>query len=237
MDNEKRLLHVVGLADVCELLAAAFAFPDEALACALAEGSFAEDARACLSDAGADAAALTRADQALASFAGESGETLLPSLKRAYSLLYLAPGREVPVFPYEAAFRFVAEGRSGSPSLFRSPVTLDVEQQMREAGVLPKAARTEPSDSAFLEFEFLSFLYGSLAAALEQVDVASEALWRGRIERFQTDHALVWLPAFMERTCAMASDFEQGERYASLACFAREALLLLAAFDGKGERS
>ena len=72
---------------------------------------------------------------------------LLALLKREYSLLYMAPGPDVSVWPYEAPFRFVAEGREGVPTLFRAPVTLDVERHMREAGVLPKDARREPSDS------------------------------------------------------------------------------------------
>ena len=41
----------------------------------------------------------------------------------------------------------------GVPALFRTPVTLDVERLMREAGVVAKNARKEPCDSVFEEFD------------------------------------------------------------------------------------
>lgn len=50
---EAELRRAVGLADLCELLAATFAFPvGEDLACALADGTYLTDAAGCLADAG-----------------------------------------------------------------------------------------------------------------------------------------------------------------------------------------
>ena len=72
----------------------------------------------------------------LAIFAGARPAELLAKLKRGHSLLYLAPGAEAVVWPYEAPFRFVAEGREGVPTLFRAPVTLDVEDVYKRQGSL-----------------------------------------------------------------------------------------------------
>lgn len=127
-------------------------------------------------------------------------EASFDELRREYTRLYLSPGAQVLVFPYESAFIHVESGHEGVPALFRTPITLDVESQMREAGVMPKNARKEPCDSIFQEFEFLSYLYGSLAAAIQQDDVDAEKAWQMRIDRFLDSHALRWMPAFMERT-------------------------------------
>lgn len=78
--------------------------------------------------------------------------------------------REWPIFPYESAFVHVREGLPGAPALFRTALTLRVEKTMRESGVLPKDAETEPCDSAWNEWAFLSFLLGSEAASLEAED-------------------------------------------------------------------
>lgn len=140
-------------------------------------------------------------------------------MRKEYTRIYLSPVR-VLVYPYESAFLHVESGREGVPVLFRSAVTLDVEAQMREAGVISKNARKEPCDSVFQEFEFMSFMYGSLAAAIQEGDEAACDLWQGRVERFLNEHALRWMPAFMERTIEHSGE----GLYAS---FARIALVFL----------
>lgn len=139
------------------------------------------------------------------------------ALRKGHSALYLAPGAHVPVSPYESAFVYFSEGNKGVPILFRSPLTLDVERHMREAGVMPKDARREPSDSVWNEFSFLSYLYGSLAAALHEGRGEDVALWRTRLAAFWNEHASRWLPAFMEQTQEMAPVLPYGEEYAIFA--------------------
>lgn len=219
MNTESRLVIAIGKADMCELLSRAFAFPDEELAQALVDGSLSDDCAACLADAGCEGLG---ADGAIAGCLDEAGSDydLYTRTRREYSRLYLAPGAQVLVFPYESAFLHVESGREGVPVLFRSAVTLDVEAQMREAGVIPKNARKEPCDSVFQEFEFMSFMYGSLAAAIQEGDEAACDLWQGRVERFLDEHALRWMPAFMERTIEHSGEGV----YAS---FARIALVFL----------
>ena len=213
---EDRLRVAVGLADMCELASAVFAFPTPELAAALSEGSIAEDLRGCLEDAGVwgeDGSPLSE----VAGFASCDSAALFDSMRKGYSLLYLAPGGTTPVWPYESPFRFVADGREGEPSLFRSPRQVDVERHMREAGVLPKDARTEPADSIWSELSFMSYLYGQVAKALHEGREADVAEWSGRIVRFWDEHAAKWLPAFMAKTAKEAPRHSFGAEYGCLA--------------------
>ena len=136
MGQEEDLKQAVGLADACELLSYAFAYPDERLAQGLVDGALADDARACLSDAanGANAnAEAVAAAEGLRAWEGASVEETLSAMRKTYSRLYLAPGGHTPIFPYESAFLHVERGLPGIPALFRTAVTLDVERHMREA--------------------------------------------------------------------------------------------------------
>ena len=210
----------VGRADLCELLAAAFAFPTEELATALVDGSFLDDAVGALEDAGARADAVVAVRGELAMLLND--EELGDALRKGSSLLYFAPGAQVPVFPYESAFRHRAMGAAGTPALFRSPVTLDVERQMREAGVVPMDARAEPADSVWNEFMLLSYLFGKQAEAVEADDAEAEARWAQAAARFWDEHGAQWLPAFMAKTNAEAAKLTEttwGRPYAALATF------------------
>ena len=216
MENETAIRRVVGLADGCELLAAALRWPDEALANALVDGSFADDAQGCLEDAGMapdTAAALCDRFRCLAQLdpTGVSADdvvsnpdaaVLLADLRRAYSLAHVRQASGVPVFPYESAFLHVAQERQGDPVLFRSPLTLKVERLMREAGVLPAASRQEPCDSVWDEFSFASYLLGRQAEALMADDDAAAREWDGRAREFATDHLRAWVPDFLAATIA-----------------------------------
>lgn len=196
----------IGVADACELLNCAFAFPDAALAEGVASGAVASDVRSCLADAGVPEGDAAAAAAALAPWEGADGAGLLAAMRRTYSLLYLAPGGHTPIFPYESAFLHVQRGLSKAPALFRSRVTLDVERQMREAGVRAKDDRVEPCDSVFEEFEFLSYLHAHQAEALRCGDDGEAAVWGERAQRFVQEHAGAWMSAFMERTIELAPD-------------------------------
>ena len=73
MGREEVVRRAVGKADAFELLSCAFAYPDERLAQGLVDGSFADDARACLLDAGADPAAILPFSRTKARFCTWSG--------------------------------------------------------------------------------------------------------------------------------------------------------------------
>ena len=119
-------------------------------------------------------------------------------LKSGASARFCSCARETAVWPYESAFLHVEAGRDGEPALFRSAVTLDVEKAMREAGGLPPDARTEPCDSVWDEFMFLSYLFGSEAEALDADDAEAAEQFRGRARAFVGDHASRWLPGFFD---------------------------------------
>lgn len=206
MGREEAVRQAIGKADAYELLSCLFAFPDERVANGLVEGAVVEDARACLLDAGVAEGEAEAVADALRAWHGTVMADLLSSMRIAYSQMYLAPGGHTPVQPYESAFLHVERGLSGVPSLFRTPVTMDVERCMREAGVMAKNARKEPCDSVFEEFEFMSYLYARLAESLNSDDAEGVTMWTECLRAFEDEHALVWLPAFMRRTQELAGD-------------------------------
>ncbi|MEC4273160.1 molecular chaperone TorD family protein [Adlercreutzia sp. R25] len=209
VNREAAIRRYIGLADCCELLSETFKYPTERLISSLLDGSYLEDCIHSVEDAGAEPSQLDSAIENIQALSSSSPNSLLDSARKGYSLLYLAPGSKVPVFPYESPFRFVADQREGVPSLFRSQITLDVERQMAAAGVLPCDRNKEPSDSIWREFSFLSFLLGSAAAALCAEDVASAGQWIERARTFWSSHAQRWVPDFMLRTaeCARSEAF------------------------------
>ncbi len=196
--DEKTLRKVVGLADACELLANATSFPNDALVDALSDGRLVADAKACLEDIGIEADEASIICEPWAKLVGESYDRLLSDLGRAHSLLFVRQGNGVAVWPYESAFLHVEAGKDGEPALFRSAVTLDVEKMMREAGGLPQDSRTEPCDSVWDEFMFLSYLLGSVAKALDSDDETTAKFFYDRFEAFVEKHTSRWFPGFFD---------------------------------------
>lgn len=232
---------VVGLADGCELMSALKRFPDNDVAAAVASGSVHDDAVGCAKDVAAArddgrAGDIEALCEGFVCAADEDAEALGAALRRAWSLLYARQGSGVAIFPYESAFVHVREGLPGAPALFRTALTLRVEKTMRESGVLPKDAETEPCDSAWNEWAFLSFLLGSEAASLEAEDEEAVALWRGRVADFVRDHAALWLPDFLTRTAEEVERLAQAGKvdpaaerfYGALAAYGRFLLATLA---------
>ena len=161
---------VVGLADGCELMSALTRFPDNDVAAAVVNGSVRDDAVSCAKDVAAArddgrAGDIEALCEGFVCAADEDAEGLGAALRRAWSLLYARQGSGVAIFPYESAFVHVRQGLPGAPALFRTALTLRVEKTMRESGVLPKDAETEPCDSAWNEWAFHSFLVGREAAS------------------------------------------------------------------------
>lgn len=215
-DEARRL---EGASDLMMLTALAFSFPTEELARALSDESFASDVSGCLCDVGASGRVATDAAKALRGFAGEDPSRLLNRLKVDYSLLYLAPGSDVPVWPYEAPFEFVRAGREGAPSLFRSPVTLDVERIMRDSGVISQDARTEPVDSVWHELAYLSYALARVAQARRSAgDSATEgARWFASARDIWSRHVGAWVPDFLSLTIERAQTHARTQGYPCLA--------------------
>lgn len=209
---------LAGLADLCELMAAAFSYPgDGRLARALCDGSYADDLRGALLDAGACRQVVDRADAIAGELHGRRADDLAAALRQGHSVLFLAPGSEVPVWPYEAPFKFVAQGRSGLPSLFRSPVALDVERTMRAAGVVPRHARTEPVDSIWNEFSFAAYLLAQACSCVRSGAHDAAGRHGSRAVDFAERHLATWVPAFFEQTEHEAAGRAHGAEYGCLA--------------------
>jgi TorA maturation chaperone TorD len=199
--DQDALQRAIASADICALLSSAFSYPDDLFAQALLDGSFDEDLRACMGEldfAPLSADAVLNVQMTLAP--GADANTVRNALRKEYSRLFLMPGRSTLIFPYEAAFCHVAEGREGMPTLFIASTTKDVERRMRAFKVLPKSARREPVDSVSCELDFLRFLYTGLANALNQSDARDLKVWQNEIADFRSNHADVWIPAFMKQT-------------------------------------
>lgn len=222
MEQYDALKRAVGRADACELLSRAFSYPDDVFATALVEGALADDARSCLLDMGMSASVADDLATGLRAWAESSVADVLSEMRKTYSRLYLAPGGHTPVFPYESAFLHVSMGAPGVPSLFRTPVTLDVERCMREVGVMAKNGRKEPCDSVQEELEFLSYLFAQQAEAVRTENKEALTSLNEQTQAFLRSHALAWLPRFMEQTC----DLTDGP-YAALALYASAVLTSL----------
>lgn len=187
------------MSDLSSLLAAGFRFPgDDSLPSGLADGSFLKDWCASWEDACAG----EPFDQKIVSECAEVfAHADHAAMRREYSRLFLAPGADVPIWPYESAFRHDAAGKDDVPNLFRTRATVDVERQMADAGVRPKHLRTEPCDLCATEFEFLSYLYAQRGEAIRVAgsEEGGSSEWERRIAAFSDDHVLKWIPQFFSQ--------------------------------------
>ena len=199
---DRKLHRAVGLSDLAALLAVGFSFPNEQVAQALSDGRFLADWRASMIDACGEE---SEGDAGLASHCAEAfaGVERGP-LRREYSRLFLAPGVDVLVWPYESPFVHRMMGAEGDPSLFRTRIAMDVERRMAESGVTTVDLRREPVDSIFHELEFLAHLHACVAEAVRVEDVAAEAEWRDRLDSFARDHFSKWCPRFMSEVRSLS---------------------------------
>ena len=199
-------------ADICELFSYAFMLPSEEFVSALLSGSFSQDMCDCSREL------LSLEDEAFirttSSLIGELDRVLEPaddrtqllfSLQAEYTRLYVVSGRAPLIFPFESAFKHVAGGHEGVPTLFISPITLDVEKQMKRLNALPENALKEPVDSMAAEMDFLRYLYTQTAHAIYHDSEETTSAWLEEILTFRKTHFDTWLDAFMERTIQLTN--------------------------------
>lgn len=220
----EELRRTIGFADCLELLSLCFGFPTRELANALVDGRLREDAVGCFADAGIGGAGAARVADSLVRFEGMSPEEVFHGLRQSFSLLFLSPNRDgVRVFAYESAFRYRASGKPGTPVLFRSSCSIDVERQMREASVIPNNARTEPVDSIWNELSFLSYLLGRIGSFEygqclgHAAPSGSVQSWDEKLQRFLSSHFLAWAPEFFDMVAHEAASIEGASFYADMA--------------------
>lgn len=194
-DGNVTLKRAIASADLCALLSAAFSFPTRKMAEGIADGSFMDDFTVCLEELD------IRVSPPSLSVLHET-ESLFSEMKREYTRLYQTPGRHQVLYPYETAFRHMADGHEGIPTLFIAPLTLDVEHWMERFDALPENFRTEPVDHVATELDFLRLLYTSYANALLQEETEAATAWLGEILNFHRQHVDSWIPEFMKATQA-----------------------------------
>ncbi|MEG0071829.1 MAG: molecular chaperone TorD family protein [Raoultibacter sp.] len=196
-DNSPDLQRAIALADLFELLSLAFAFPSCELAGGLSSGAYQNDFSACLNELGC------RGKFEFAQI-NDDAEELFVQMRREYSRLYLSPGELSVIYRYESAFVFAEKGGEGLPTLFVNPLVRDIEDQMREAGVLPQDYRQEPVDSVQNEFNFLHILYTFAAASLRAGEADDAKGWLLWAEEFRRTHINTWVPSFLARTVELS---------------------------------
>lgn len=212
----------VAAADMLELLARCFSFPEEETVYALASGAVAEDAQTCGSILEIADSDFEEALIKISSF--RDADALYCDMRKGFSSLYLVPGACVPVFPYEGPFRALLDGQSEIPSLFVNGVAKDVVRTMRHYGLEPDASRHEPADSIWFELAFCSYLCGLLAQSIEEGDEQVIAERRAALTAFSCRHVETWMVAFMESTREKARDYPYAYAYADLAQLGSAAL-------------
>lgn len=215
---------LAGAADMCELLARAFTYPDGTVAQALVEGSFQADMRSCAADVGLTDEVAPYVAQ-LDTFSEADVEELNDAMRRGFSRMFLVAGTEVPIFPYEGPYRFVADKRPGEPSLFSNRSAVDMIKRMQEAGVGIDTHRGEPADAIWFELAFLSHTYAHEFVAYQQHGPYSNEvrLWSDRRRMFVEAHG-AWFIPFMESTHKTACELDASNVYSPLAQLAATVL-------------
>lgn len=223
MDGNKQFSAFIAAADLCEFFSTVFRFPSVEVMDGFVLGSVLADLQSCLQDLDAPKETLTTVEEILKKYRKSDPSCLLVEAKKSYSLLYDMPGKLTRVHIFEGPFCYVHEGGTGSPSNFLSSATLDVEEMMREAGVLPRLNTSRPVDSVYDEFDFLRYLYVNAANALRSHNEEASLLCQNRINSFQGKHCARWIPEFMK-----ASQREAGAGlYADIALIAGRCFSLL----------
>ena len=203
------------LADLFEITGTLFLFPDEDTVGSIIEGTFSDH----LADIDQfvpyeDDEKLDDSIQCLDRLKVLSQSDLFEELRKGYSALFLHSGSGVRIWPYEAPFRFVNDGRTGMPSLFRSPTTIDVEKQFASAGINPANKRKEPVDSFSNECFFISLLLREIA----NIDQDASDIRKERVEQllhFYKSHASKWFCAFLTKVRESAASIATAESYGS----------------------
>ncbi len=217
----------INVSDFYQLMAIALRYPTRELAEGLLEGSFADDAAACLEGLGiseeeADAV-YDRLGAAVLADATDV-EALHHRLRVEYTGLFLVPKRE-KIYIYESRYCYPKDADPKQYNMFVSPCALHVEQCYKEAGVQVRKNLQEAPDHMATELEYVSYLYRKLAESLareraekEKTGVSAETkqellMWKLRIDTFRQKHLSKWYDAFL----ADLQEKTQLETYKALA--------------------
>ena len=208
MQNNKRkdIEHALAASDMYQILSISFRFPTEQLAIGILDGSLAEDVCAIMRESDfADNKIQSVIDTLLArdSQSGDK-EELLTEMRREYTRLFTHPKQ--PLVPiYKTLFLYQPENETTKPSLFISPSALDAERCYKKAGLIMSAELREPADHIATEMEFMMYLYGQKAKAIQENDTEQTIRRENEIIEFQDIHLKKWAMQFFEH-CSSSSE-------------------------------
>lgn len=183
----------------------------------LSNGSIAADMRAILVEVGVDESEAENLARPFLLHGVESAESLLPSLRHAYTTLFSHPV-ESAIGVCESEFLYRASGKRGvRPNLSINPIAEDMGRRCRKFGLRVSPSFGEPYDHIAAELEFAALL-SAYAAREDAAELRSEAIVE--FEDFFKTHLGRWAKEFFKQCASQdASDFYGSLGLAALACF------------------
>lgn len=134
------------------------------------------------------------AQKLLAAYKSQASDTLLHSLRTEYTQLFIGAPRPA-VYPYESQIRNEAEGKD--TLFFSDPITLEVVDFYRSAGLGAAEDEKEPLDHISTECEFAHFL---LCKAAEENEYAK------LYQEFFKEHIVSWFGRFAEKVTSATEE-------------------------------
>ena len=193
-DDERHGRAARGGAAVYRTLSFGFGEPDAALLQGLVDGDLQGALREALDGLNGfqACAAAARAVLKCAAAAGSTAAAF-EELRAEYARLFTGPGTPA-VACYES--EYLEPPRADRRGRLGGAVAASVEAAYLRDGVATAAGRREPPDFVAVELEFLYNLAIREAGAWAAGDAAEARRLRSSSERFLTEHARRWLPAF-----------------------------------------
>lgn len=205
-----QVLRLSALADAYGMLALLTQFPTEEVRVGLADGSLAEDMLAILLEAGVSDEDPRIADLAvlLEEAASEAScRDALPLARREYTRLFNHPDAPALCI-YEELFLHVRKRRLENPNyerehdkeprMFVNNASYDAERIYKKAGIVRTKEVSAPSDSMFVEMEFVQTLFARLAKAVLEDDETLRVDTLGHLGEFKRIHLDKWMRLFYE---------------------------------------
>lgn len=211
-----QVLRLSALADAYGMLALLTQFPTEDVRVGLSDSSLGEDMLAILFEAGVPGEDPRVAELAvlLEDAACEAAsQDALPLIRREYTRLFNHPDAPALCI-YEELFLHVRKRRLENPNYerehdkeprtFVNNASYDAERIYKKAGIVRTKEISAPSDSMFVEMEFVQTLFARLAKAALEGDETLRSDTLEHLLEFKRIHLDKWMRLFYE-DCAAES--------------------------------
>ena len=194
------------LGNLFRLLSVAFAPISTHQARLVASGTLQADARTTWEALGLPPGSVDRLEEGLSVYLGRGADDVMHELRREETRLFL--NQDPPVASTEGVWRKKAEGYRFVSFMINS-YSLEVEEFMRQCGVVKPKGRNEPVDSVHAECEFAGMLADG-PDHLARLGKDPLAL----LDEFAQVHLKAWLPGFCDDVAreSRAPDFVEAAR-------------------------